>query len=1073
MDSANKQGKQGGPTTQPERSPPIIGRKSTVVRNPIWGRLIEDRGFGIADLTWRFYAQARGHGLRSDAAKIMSKVKNWSFVFAVALISSARGQGNWPQFRGPTGDGVASSTKPPLRWSETNNIAWKVQVIGRGRSSPVLLGERVWLTTAVEQGVRRTRIGSDDMQVAEHVSLRAVCLDRVKGTPLWEVTLFEVDKPDPVHWLSSWATPTPVVETGRVYFDFGTFGTACLEAETGRVIWKQQLRLDHQVGPGSSPVLCGQLLLLVRDGRDQQYVTALDKQTGQAVWKTNRPPIRTGSGDLRKSFSTPLLITLDGRIQIISSGAHWIVSYDPAAGAENWRVRHGDGFSIGSCPAFGHGLVFFSTGCFKPQLWAIRPDGQGDVTGTHVAWKTPRQVPVMSSPVLAGDEIYWVSDDGMACGADARTGQVHWQERLGGPHLASPISAAGRLYFFGQDGKTTVVKAGKQFERLAVNALDGAVTATPAFVGQAIYLRTDNHLYRIENAAGAPAENAPPSQNASAPPGASNLVASASSSRYAAEVLLDKPLAFLRFSDDSSGEGAPARDAAGAHRGAYHGGVSLQAGPPAIGGRAARFNGRDGWVDLPANADLDLDTLSVEFWFQSTQAWTQPFWPGSATFVSKATDGNGSSDWTIIAGSHEKAGTGCVLAGVGPKPGTDMTTPSPPRRNDGPWHHLVWTRTAAGQNRLYVDGSPAGRLTDSGGAIRNHRPIQIGGDPFLKGKFLAGLMAEVAIYGRVLTPERVAAHARAGGLTPGPSSQPPAPAETAAGWRKFEGNPVMGGKYGTCFDISVLKEETGYRMWLSWRPKASLALVESKDGVHWSEPPRIVLGPRKETGWEADINRPVVLKRGGVYHLWYSGFNNKGSAIGYATSADGVVWQRRSGQPVLAPDKPWEKNCLMCPHVLWDEAAGLFKMWYSGGERNEPDAIGYATSPDGLRWTKHAANPIFTPDRRSDWEKHKVTGGQVEQRGGWYLMFYIGFRDEPTAQIGLARSKDGVTNWQRHPANPIIRPGQDQWDHDACYKPYAIFDGQKWLLWYNGRHGSLEQIGVVLRDGADLGFGGE
>jgi hypothetical protein len=193
-------------------------------------------------------------------------------------------------------------------------------------------------------------------------------------------------------------------------------------------------------------------------------------------------------------------------------------------------------------------------------------------------------------------------------------------------------------------------------------------------------------------------------------------------------------------------------------------------------------------------------------------------------------------------------------------------------------------------------------------------------------------------------------------------------------------------------------------------------------------------------------------------------------AIGYATSNDGISWKRMSDRRVLQPEAPWEKVAVMCPHVLWDPQTRLFRMWYSGGEQNEPNAIGYATSPDGLRWTKCPANPIFTPDPANPWEKHKVTACQVIRQGEWYLMFYIGFRGEPHAQIGLARSKDGVRDWQRHPANPIIRAGLNQWDHDACYKPYAIFDRRQWLLWYNGRHGSLEQIGVALHPGEDLGF---
>jgi outer membrane protein assembly factor BamB len=421
-------------------------------------------------------------------------------VFAAMLANAAAGaEANWPQFRGPRGDGTSLATHVPVTWSETNNLAWKVSVPGRGRSSPVVLGDRIWLPLAVEQGIHRTRIGGDDMQTAEHVSLEVVCLDRVNGKLLWRTPLFDVNNPDPVHWLNSWATPTPVVEPGRLYSDFGTFGTACLDAKSGKIVWKTRLPLDHQVGPGSSPVLYKNLLVLVRDGRDAQYVAALDKQTGNQVWRTERPPIEVSSGNLKKSFVTPLLVNAAGRTQLISPGAHWVVSYDPATGKEIWRARHGNGFSIGSGPVFGDGLVFFSTGCMKPELRTFRADGAGDVTATHAAWKSTRQVPVMSSPVLSGDELFWISDDGMASCGDARNGEAHWQERLGGQHLASPLLAEGRVYFFSKDGKATVVKAGKQFEKLAENQLEGQVTATPAIVDRTIFLRTDSHLYRIGN----------------------------------------------------------------------------------------------------------------------------------------------------------------------------------------------------------------------------------------------------------------------------------------------------------------------------------------------------------------------------------------------------------------------------------------------------------------------------------------------------------------------------------------------------------------------------------------------
>jgi predicted GH43/DUF377 family glycosyl hydrolase len=258
-------------------------------------------------------------------------------------------------------------------------------------------------------------------------------------------------------------------------------------------------------------------------------------------------------------------------------------------------------------------------------------------------------------------------------------------------------------------------------------------------------------------------------------------------------------------------------------------------------------------------------------------------------------------------------------------------------------------------------------------------------------------------------------------------------------------------------------------MWFSWRPKQSLALVESADGVHWGEP-RIVLGPNPQTDWEADLNRPAVLQRPEGYHLWYTGQARDHSWIGHATSPDGLTWKRAGVKPVLSPDQPWEKVAVMCPDVIWDEPHGLFRMYYSGGEQYEPDAIGCATSPDGNAWTKRADNPIFQADPNSPWEQRKVTACQVVRHKDWYYLFYIGFRDVDHAQIGLARSRDGLAGWQRHPANPIIRPTPNAWDHDACYKPYALFDGHRWLLWYNGRHASIEQIGLAIHEGEDLGF---
>jgi beta-1,2-mannobiose phosphorylase / 1,2-beta-oligomannan phosphorylase len=288
-------------------------------------------------------------------------------------------------------------------------------------------------------------------------------------------------------------------------------------------------------------------------------------------------------------------------------------------------------------------------------------------------------------------------------------------------------------------------------------------------------------------------------------------------------------------------------------------------------------------------------------------------------------------------------------------------------------------------------------------------------------------------------------------------------------WQKYAGNPVVGGQYGTCFDVCVLLEAGVFRMWLSWRPKQSIALSESKDGIHWT-PPETVLGPDRSTGWEDDINRPVVVHRGSAYHLWYTGQTERSSKIGYATSSDGRNWVRQSAHPVLEPTVAWEGVAVMCPHVMWDAAKQIWRMWYSGGEQYEPNAIGYATSPDGLRWTKCPANPVITPEAGDIWERQRVTAAQIIHREGWYYAFYIGFRDVDHAQIGLARSKDGITNWVRHAGNPIVRPTPGGWDADACYKPYAVHENGRWMLWYNGRNGSVEQIGLVTQAGDELQF---
>ena len=264
-------------------------------------------------------------------------------------------------------------------------------------------------------------------------------------------------------------------------------------------------------------------------------------------------------------------------------------------------------------------------------------------------------------------------------------------------------------------------------------------------------------------------------------------------------------------------------------------------------------------------------------------------------------------------------------------------------------------------------------------------------------------------------------------------------------------------------------------MYNSWRDQKSIAVSFSKDGFAWSTP--LICFPfNNETKWEYDVNRPVVVKKDGVYHMWYTGQIGAGisegqSWIGYVTSKDGKLWVRNSDKPVLSPEFPWEKVALMSPHVIWDQEEQIFKMWYCGGEQIEPNAIGYATSKDGVKWQKYKNNPIFKGNKQNEWENNRVGGCMVIKRENDYLMFYIGYKDMYYAQIGMARSKDGITNWERYKGNPIIFPGEG-WDMHSTYKPYPVPDPEnnRWILYYNGRRYDQEQMGMAIHEGMDLGF---
>jgi outer membrane protein assembly factor BamB len=389
----------------------------------------------------------------------------------------------WPQFRGPRGDGHSTATGLPVTWSETENVRWKTPIHGKAWSSPVVWEGNIWLTTATEDGQR----------------MYVVCVDAATGEIIHDVQLWEINKPQYCHPMNSYATPTPVVEAGRLYAHFGAHGTACVDTETGRVLWsRQDLPCDHHRGPASSPIVDGNRLILTFDGYDVQYLCALDKQTGETVWKTDRRiDYGTDNGDAKKAYSTPHVIVAGGRRQLISPSAGATIAYDPLSGEELWRVRSG-GMNAAARPIFAHGLIYATTAAGGWQLFAVRPDGRGDVTGSHVAWRSGRGIPTRSSPVLVGDALFMVNDAGIMSCIDAITGDLVWQTRFGGKFSASPLYADGRIYFFSEEGVTPVIAAQREFKLLATNQLDDGFMASPAVDGQALILRTKSHLYRIE-----------------------------------------------------------------------------------------------------------------------------------------------------------------------------------------------------------------------------------------------------------------------------------------------------------------------------------------------------------------------------------------------------------------------------------------------------------------------------------------------------------------------------------------------------------------------------------------------
>jgi outer membrane protein assembly factor BamB len=400
-------------------------------------------------------------------------MKRRTFLCSLPLIAE-----DWPQFRGPGGQGLSNETGLPIEWSDSRNVRWKTPIPGSGWSSPSIAGSRIWLTTSTANGT----------------SLRLLSVDLATGKIVLDTEVFKVsDKGPGIHAKNSFASPTAIVSKDRVYVHFGFYGTACVNAANGEVVWRQTLKYEPQHGPGGSPVLFEDLLIFSCDGFDAQFVVALDAATGKIRWKTPR-----GKGN--QAYTTPLVIdTASHGTQLISPGAYRSYAYDPRTGKELWYIEYGDGFSNVPRAVYAHGLVYICSGFFNPLIYAVRPDGKGNVSKSHVAWSYPRAVPLTPSPIVAGEELYMISDGGVATCLDAKSGSMLWQKRIGGNHSASPTYADGRVYFLSEEGECTVIAPAKDgCHELARNSVNERTFASFAISGKAIYLRGERNLYRIE-----------------------------------------------------------------------------------------------------------------------------------------------------------------------------------------------------------------------------------------------------------------------------------------------------------------------------------------------------------------------------------------------------------------------------------------------------------------------------------------------------------------------------------------------------------------------------------------------
>jgi outer membrane protein assembly factor BamB len=411
-------------------------------------------------------------------------------VFICSFISCNHSDEQWTHFRGSNLNGIARNGNYPVNWSPDLNIVWKTRIHDRGWSSPVVFDDQVWVSTATNDGHE----------------LFAVCLDFNTGRIIHDIRLFAPDSVDTKHDINSYATPTPCIEKNFVYFHFGKYGSACLKTSDGSMVWKRtDLKCQHIQGPGSSPILYKNLLILHIEGSDVQNIIALNKSTGETIWLTQRPhdvydklePIG------RKAYITPIIIHVQGKDILISNGSGACIAYDPDTGKEIWRIIRGEDSTI-SMPFFENGQLFFHSSFITEgkdnrfaELFAVDPSGTGNVTDSHVIWKIKTPILQLSTPVIRNGLIYTVDSKSMLICIDALSGRTVWSTKLKGIYNSSPVYASGKIYFSSTRGETLVYREGNKCEKLAENKLEGEIWATPAFLRDNILIRTSKYIYRI------------------------------------------------------------------------------------------------------------------------------------------------------------------------------------------------------------------------------------------------------------------------------------------------------------------------------------------------------------------------------------------------------------------------------------------------------------------------------------------------------------------------------------------------------------------------------------------------